>query len=109
MITRIVKLTFAEDKIDDFISVWNESRAKIVASDGCLFVEMHQTRNPKNICFTHSIWSNEESLNAYLHSELFAATWAKTKVLFSGKPEAWTVDSHGYEGEIDAAHKASEH
>jgi len=100
MITRFVKLTFKEDKIEDFIKIWNESRNKIVAFNGCNFVEMHQAKVPDNVCFTHSVWESEEVLNAYRHSELFQNTWAKTKVLFNDKPEVWSLNSHGHEGSI---------
>lgn len=100
MITRFVKLTFKEDKIEDFICIWNESREKIAGFDGCKFVEMHQARVPDNVCFTHSIWENEDALNAYRHSELFQNVWAKTKVLFDDRPEAWSLNSHGHEGSI---------
>jgi heme-degrading monooxygenase HmoA len=100
MITRFVKLTFKEDKIEDFKKIWNESRKKIAAFDGCSFVEMHQARVPDNVCFTHSIWESEDALNAYRHSELFQKTWAKTKILFDDKPEAWSLNTHGYEGRI---------
>lgn len=100
MITRFVKLTFKEDKIDDFINIWNESREKIAGFDGCNFVEMHQARVPENVCFTHSIWESEDALNAYRYSELFQKTWAKTKVLFDDRPEAWSLNTHGHEGSI---------
>lgn len=95
MITRIVKLTFQKEKVDDFKEIWENSKDKIASVDGCRFVEMFQAREPSNICFTHSIWESENDLNAYRHSDLFAVTWAKTKVLFSEKPEAWSLDSHG--------------
>lgn len=101
MITRFVKLTFKDDKIEDFINIWNESRDKIAGFSGCNFVEMHQARVPNNVCFTHSIWESEDALNVYRHSELFQKTWAKTKVLFDDKPEAWSLNTHGYEGSIN--------
>ena len=101
MITRIVKLTFKEEFIPQFKSIWEESRALIAAFDGCHFVEMFQSKNPTNICFTYSIWDNEDALNAYRHSELFQRTWAKTKVLFDGKPEAWSTESRGFEGQLE--------
>ena len=100
MITRFVKLIFQENKIDDFIQIWNDSREKIAAFEGCNFVEMHQARVPNNVCFTHSVWDSEDALNAYRHSELFQATWAKTKVLFDDRPEAWSLKSHGCEGHL---------
>jgi quinol monooxygenase YgiN len=50
-----------------------------------------QDENDKNIFFTYSIWENDEALQAYRNSELFETTWAKTKILFAGKPEAWST------------------
>ena len=100
MITRFVKLTFKQEHIHEFISIWHESRDKIADFEGCHFVEMHQARSPDNVCFTHSLWDSEEALNAYRHSELFAMTWARTKILFDGRPEAWTLDTHGHRGLI---------
>ena len=100
MITRIVKLTFKKDNISKFMAIWNESRHKIAGFDGCHFVEMLQSKNPENICFTYSIWNNEEALNNYRNSDLFKKTWAKTKILFDGKPEAWSTNSRGFEGQL---------
>jgi len=77
MITRFVKLTFTQEHIEDFIQIWQDSREKIAAFEGCHFVEMHQARVPANVCFTHSIWDSEEALN-----------------------EAWTLDTHGFEGSL---------
>jgi heme-degrading monooxygenase HmoA len=100
MITRIVKLTFKTEHIPKFKAIWNESKAKIAAFHGCHFVEMLQSVHPENICFTYSVWDNEEALNDYRHSELFKHTWAKTRVLFDGKPEAWSTKSRGFEGQV---------
>lgn len=100
MITRIVKLTFKEEHIPKFKAIWQESRAKIAAFEGCHFVEMLQSKQPKNVCFTYSVWDHEDALNNYRHSELFQAVWAKTKVLFDDKPEAWSTDSRGFEGQL---------
>ena len=61
---------------------------------------MLQSKNHETICFTYSIWDNEEALNNYRHSELFKNTWAKTKILFDGKPEAWSTISRGFEGQL---------
>lgn len=100
MITRIVKLTFKEEHIPRFISIWNESKTKIKAFEGCNFVEMLQSNNPNNVCFTYSMWDSEDALNSYRNSELFHNTWAKTKVLFDDKPEAWSTESRGFVGQL---------
>jgi len=95
MIKRIVKLTFQDDKIDKFLQIFETSKSKIRNFEGCQHVELLQTKSPKNVFFTFSIWENETALENYRHSELFRNTWAQTKVLFSDKPAAWTVDLIG--------------
>lgn len=42
--------------------------------------------------FTLSHWESEENLEQYRQSELFKSTWAKTKVLFREKAQAWTLE-----------------
>ncbi len=93
MIKRIVKLTFQDAHVDIFLEVFNQNKYKIANSKGCHSVEILQSVHQKNIFFTYSFWDSEEDLNSYRHSELFKTTWAKTKILFSEKPEAWTVNS----------------
>ncbi|MBL7795100.1 MAG: antibiotic biosynthesis monooxygenase, partial [Saprospiraceae bacterium] len=38
-----------------------------------------------------SIWDDEAALERYRESELFQATWERTKALFAEKAEAWSV------------------
>jgi heme-degrading monooxygenase HmoA len=92
MIKRLVKLTFQSDKTDDFITIFEESKAFILAMNGCQHLELLRNTTAPNIFFTLSFWENEAALNAYRHSELFWVTWAKTKILFSDKPQAWTTE-----------------
>lgn len=89
---RLVKLTFKEDKIDDFLAIFAESNSRIRNFPGCLHLELWHSKEPSNVLFTFSLWESEEALHAYRHSALFEGVWAKTKVLFDGKPEAWSVD-----------------
>lgn len=100
MITRIVKLTFKPEHIGDFVKIWDQSRKLIAGFEGCHFVEMLQSLSPENVCFTYSMWESEEALNTYRNSELFKHTWARTKILFDAKPEAWSSISHGFEGTL---------
>lgn len=95
MIKRLVKLSFQEDKIEEFIEIFEHSKDRIRARKGCQHVELLQVKHSKNIFFTLSIWTDEAALDAYRASELFASTWAKTKILFNDKPEAWSVDYLG--------------
>jgi heme-degrading monooxygenase HmoA len=93
MIKRIVKLSFREDETENFIQIFQDSKDKIRARKGCLYLELLRGKRDSNIFFTYSFWESEDDLNAYRHSDLFKTTWAKTKALFSAKPEAWSVDS----------------
>jgi heme-degrading monooxygenase HmoA len=95
MIKRLVKLTFQADKIADFKQIFESSKDHIRAMRGCLHLELLQDRNRPNILFTLSFWENEADLEHYRHSDLFKTTWAKTKILFADKPEAWTTEGVG--------------
>lgn len=91
MIVRIVKMEFEQAKVDTFLSLFNSTRDKIAHFDGCLKLELLPSADMPNLFFTYSIWKSEEHLETYRNSELFKHTWAKTKVLFSNKPEAWSL------------------
>jgi quinol monooxygenase YgiN len=92
MIIRIVKMEFHPEKLSDFMSVFNESCELIRNFPGCSRLELLQDRLHNNILFTYSWWESENHLNIYRHSELFKGTWARTKIHFSAKPEAWSVE-----------------
>ena len=91
MITRIVKLSFKDEFISNFKTIFEESKQKILSQKGCLKAEMLQDVNSKNIFFTYSWWETEQDLNNYRNSELFKGVWAKTKILFNDKPQAWST------------------
>jgi len=101
MIKRIVKLTIKEEHISEFFKIFEDSKKKIAAQPGCHYVEMLQDENDPRLCFTYSMWDDQESLDAYRKSVLFGGVWPATKALFDGKPEAWslTTQNHStYEG-----------
>lgn len=84
-------MTFVPEKAKDFIKIFEESKDKISAFNGCTHLELLNDIQNKNIFFTYSRWVSEKHLNDYRNSELFRLTWEKTKILFAGKPEAWSV------------------
>ncbi len=92
MIKRIVKLSFKPENILDFIQIFESSKPFIEKRKGCIGVSLHKDSKKDNLMFTVSIWESEDDLNAYRNSELFENTWAKTKVLFNDKPEAWSLE-----------------
>lgn len=93
MLIRYVRMTFQEDKVEDFLKVFDESKEKIRAMQGCRYLELMQDVNQPAIFMTHSHWLSENDLNNYRDSELFKSTWAKTKPLFADKPLAFSVES----------------
>ncbi len=93
MLIRYVRMTFREDKIEEFLGIFDASKDKIRAMEGCQYLELLRDINHPNIFMTHSHWNSENDLNNYRNSELFNITWAKTKVLFSEKPLAFSVES----------------
>lgn len=94
MIKRIVKMTFRPEEVGHFVEqVFEQSKASIRVFPGCRHMELLRSRaQPNNVLFTLSFWESENDLERYRQSELFQQTWAKTKVLFAEKAEAWSVD-----------------
>ncbi|MGZ3930503.1 MAG: putative quinol monooxygenase [Bacteroidia bacterium] len=85
-------MSFHSDKVEDFKAIFKENWTRIASFKGCSHVELLQDRQNPSLFFTYSIWDSEASLDAYRNSELFAAVWGQTKVLFNDKPQAWSVD-----------------
>ena len=91
MIQRIVKMTFRQDAILQFHSLFDEVRERIRTQPGCHSVELLQDVRHPEVMFTYSLWDDEDALNAYRQTELFVRTWKRTKSLFHEKAEAWSV------------------
>ena len=92
MLIRIVRMTFQEDKIGDFLEIFNRSKHLIREFEGCQHLELLRDKNAPNVMLTYSYWLSEEHLNAYRNSELFKTTWAATKVLFLDKAVAFSSE-----------------
>ena len=91
MITRIVKLSIADDRIQDFRRTFRENHNAISSFQGCLEVRLvYDIQNP-NIHFTISLWESEQAIEDYRNSQLFSGIWSTVKPWFSGKPEAWST------------------
>ncbi len=92
MMRRIVRMVFRPEAVDAFLQIFDESKERIRAFPGCLHLELWRDRSRPEVCFTYSIWTGPEALEAYRHSDLFRTTWARTKVLFADRPRAWSLD-----------------
>lgn len=91
MLTRVVRMTFQEDKVAAFLENFNQNKEKIRNFPGCRHLELWQDENFKNIFMTYSFWDSEEALNQYRDSELFKSVWSYTKTLFADKPTAFSA------------------
>ncbi|MCB0696694.1 MAG: antibiotic biosynthesis monooxygenase [Chitinophagaceae bacterium] len=92
MIVRIVKMSFREEEVNNFLTLFNERKELIRHFDGCHHLELWQQAGNETVYFTYSIWDSEQHLDHYRFSELFKDTWKKTKALFADKPQAWSVE-----------------
>ncbi len=92
MFVRIVKMSFHEDKISNFLENFEVIKEKIRNAPGNRLLELYQDKIDKCIFFTYSYWETEQDLENYRNSELFFEIWTDTKKLFNNKPEAWSVD-----------------
>ena len=86
-------MQFQADQTDQFKTVFMESKHKIRSMPGCLSLELLQDASDPAVFYTLSIWNTVQDLENYRQSELFTQTWAKTKVLFAGKPTAFSLKS----------------
>jgi len=92
-ITRIVRMVFEEEKIDDFLQLFHATYSRIRFFEGCGFLELHRDADQPNVLYTMSRWTDASALEQYRSSELFLTTWAQTKQYFAGKPQAWSLEN----------------
>lgn len=91
MITRIVKLTFEADKIDDFLTFFETIKHQVNTFPGCYGMRLLRDVNHPTIVMTYSNWDSDKSLNNYRDSAIFGTVWPTIKPWFGAKPEAWTT------------------
>jgi quinol monooxygenase YgiN len=94
MITRIVKLEFEPEKIQEFLDFFELVKHKVNSFPGCKGMQLMRDKSNGCIVFTYSIWESEADLENYRTSETFSNIWPKIKVWFADKPEAWTLKNH---------------
>lgn len=92
MLVRIVKLTFKQDCIADFLQIYEGHREDIKSFDGFSSIELFKEKSHPQVLFTHSIWVDEAALENYRASAYFRDIWLRTKILFSAKAEAWSLE-----------------
>ncbi len=84
-------MDFDPNRVDDFLALFETVKDKIANFPGCKHLELKKDAQLDHVYYTFSKWEDESNLEEYRHSELFIDTWAKTKVLFGGKPMAYSL------------------
>lgn len=88
MIIRIVHMTFAPERVADFLSLFDATSPHIRRQAGCRRLELWREARYPNILTTYSLWRSEEDLENYRRSELFRDTWGRTRLMFAAPPRA---------------------
>lgn len=91
MITRVVRMEFQPDKVDEFLEIFNATRSQIRHFPGVLKLQLHRDARHENVFYTYSHWESESQLNTYRKSELFGSVWPRTKALFLSPPKAFSL------------------
>lgn len=91
MLIRIVRLHFYPDQVEAFLTIFEQSKTTINGFPGCVSVELLQDVSDPNIFYTYSHWTDKDALEYYRQSLFFKETWAKTKILFASKAQAFSL------------------
>ena len=90
MLVRIVRMTFREDQLDRFHTIFDASKRHIRAFPGNCHLELLRDPDQPNVRITYSLWESAEALDTYRQSDLFRTTWAATKALFAERALAFS-------------------
>lgn len=90
MLTRIVRMTFQDDKLSEFHAIFDRSKHHIRAFPGNRHLELLSDPANPAVRMTYSLWDSADALEAYRQSELFRNTWAATKALFAERALAFS-------------------
>ena len=91
MITRIVRMEFKPEHVQDFLHQVERVRPRIRAYPGGQALELHRDTRLANVFYTYSLWDNEEALETYRQSELFRSAWGEVKPWFAARPQAFSL------------------
>lgn len=94
MVTRIVKLEFHDQYLQNFLHYFDTISHVVNTFPGCTGMKLYQDVKQPSVIFTYSHWESETALENYRNSEAFGKIWPTIKPWFAGRPEAWTVQAY---------------
>src|SRR5436309_225935 len=74
MIIRVVQMTFKEEAVEEFMTLFQQRQDTIRGFRGCTHLELWQDSIHSNIFFTHSHWQTQADLDHYRFSDFFKDT-----------------------------------
>jgi quinol monooxygenase YgiN len=90
---RIVRLSFEEDKRQDFTKVFKKHQQSMKENfSECISLEAFEDKKQPGLFFTFSVWQEPASLEKYRDSEYFREIWGTIKPWFNEKAQAWSLD-----------------
>lgn len=91
MITRIVRMEFKQEHVQDFLAHFGRIHALIRDYPGVRHLELHRDASRSNVFYTYSKWDSEAALETYRQSDLFKGAWGEVKPWFSEKAQAFSL------------------
>jgi quinol monooxygenase YgiN len=91
MIVRVVRMTFKDENVVDFLRLFDNEAFKIRKMSGCHHLELMKDTKETNVFVTYSYWENDDLLDQYRHSEVFREIWQQCKKYFADKPMAFSM------------------
>ncbi len=91
-VTRLVRIYFQPDKVDEFLAFYQQLRPQIARQPGCISVQLLRQANDPAAFATWSVWESQAALDAYRTSEFFRSFWPQVKTWFRQPAEAVSFD-----------------
>ncbi|MHC5309961.1 putative quinol monooxygenase [Myroides sp. LJL116] len=92
MFVRIVKLSFKQDQVENFLTYFEKIKHIVRNQPGCSFLELYQDKSDPSVFFTYSYWQDPQDLDNYRYSATFKEIWPYVKTMFKEDAMAWSVD-----------------
>lgn len=93
MLTRLVRMRFQPDEVEQFLQLYAANHATIKNQPGCLSVQLLREAHDPAAFATWSIWQDAAALEAYRASAFFRAFWPQVKALFRQPAEAVSFEA----------------
>jgi quinol monooxygenase YgiN len=82
---------FTEAGLQEFLEIFHTNKIAIRNSEGCTHLELLKDADNEFTYTTLSHWRDDECLERYRKSELFASVWGRVKTLFAERTQAFSL------------------